>query len=490
MTVQGAQAQSVSLGRRLSWVVIAFTLAAGLSGLAAAATPTWTVERVPKPADADGVGPRVLSGLSCPTDNWCAGVGSYRDTSGREEAFFVIRHDNGLHVTRAPLPADANFNPSARPQAISCASAHRCVALIYYNDGQSTGNAIETLRNGAWRVIRAPRPSPDDATLTQLQALSCSSSTKCVAVGVEIKARVVVVDQLDGTTWTPHIFPLPANAPAPAVVDLNDVSCPTADWCVAVGGYGSMDGTNAATTPIAVKLSSGTWLSTELPVPSDAKDYAPHEELVGDLVYAERVSCPKVGRCEAAGQYMDGDGYPAMFERLTNGRWQSRRAPMTNDEQDRVDDNTPFVSIADLACASVTKCVAVGSYASLDGVKQHGWGLIERYVDGSWHARDAHLPRSRPSSSESALFSVSCPRASWCIAVGTVGDSLQRGLIETLKGHRLSARKDVLPRDAASSKHYSTDLSQVSCSSVGTCLAVGNYVDTHGQTLPHVNVRH
>jgi len=105
-----------------------------------------------------------------------------------------------------------------------------------------------------------------------------------------------------------------------------------------------------------------------------------------------------------------------------------------------------------------------------------------------WTPTLAPLPASLPDGRApefANLYSTSCSSTSFCVAVGEVQDSIGNvyPLIETGSGNTWAASIAPLPANADSSSP--TDiLNSVSCSTGGTCVAVGVYVSANPSSQP------
>jgi hypothetical protein len=172
-----------------------------------------------------------LSALSCPTASECAAAGT-SDNDG-----LLMRWDGTeWHVTTVRLAGR-----SVTLTGISCWSANACVAVGSTSDGSFTDNGPE-IRPLAlhWDGVAAHLDDhlPGSASINaDLEAIDCTSSTSCVAVGE--RYGKIFGDQwmvrLHGSTWSSVHEP----APSPTVFDatLDGISCPSAESCTAVGSY-------------------------------------------------------------------------------------------------------------------------------------------------------------------------------------------------------------------------------------------------------------
>jgi hypothetical protein len=159
--------------------------------------------------------------------------------------------------------------------------------------------------------------------------------------------------------------------------------------------------------------------------------------------------------------------------RLISTQWTATEAPLPAGAA-----SNPDVSFQSLACPSTTSCVAVGGYDDSSNVTH---GLLETGAGAAWAATEAPLPPQTPAE-QSGLYSVACPSATTCVAVGqyyspTAG--ADQGLLVTGSGTSWAAAKAPLPSNAGDS-FYGTGLQSVACASTSVCVAVGGYFDSSG----------
>ena len=145
-----------------------------------------------------------------------------------------------------------------------------------------------------------------------------------------------------------------------------------------------------------------------------------------------------------------------------------------------------------VSCASPRACVAVGDRSVGFGMSASAYTVAERWDGSRWSIQ--LLPNASPPAANgfypgSSLQSVSCTSSTTCVAVGryklSSGDSAP--LVEVWDGHRWSIQGAPIPAG-------STDLGllDVSCASRRACVAVGSYSILPGPcavcTLPLVEV--
>jgi hypothetical protein len=120
---------------------------------------------------------------------------------------------------------------------VSCTGPTACTAVGSYNVTSGTKALVERWNGSAWAIQAPPAPT---GTVTQLEAVSCTTSTDCVAVGKQHPvglSSATLVEQWNGTTWT--IVPSP-NRPGTSFDILLGVSCATSTNCKAVGWAASI----------------------------------------------------------------------------------------------------------------------------------------------------------------------------------------------------------------------------------------------------------
>ena len=221
-----------------------------------------------------------------------------------------------------------------------------------------------------WRQQAAPALPQYDLT-----SVSCPTDNFCVAVGAGgFGTGAPLAVSWDGVRWvrdtvppSPTLVVRGAIAPSPI---LDSVSCAAGGSCVAVGSSGSE------------VLHDGTWRTVAI---ADAK----HAQL-------NSVSCWTANGCMAVG--------PSTIEMYDGSSWSLEHAqPLAG------------LSLAAVSCLIATipdLCTAVG------------WaGSEQRYRPVAEHANGAdwqvtNIPPG-PSATNAALESVSCPQPTSCVAVGS-----------------------------------------------------------------------
>lgn len=221
---------------------------------------------------------------------------------------------------------------------------------------------------------------------------------------------------------------------------LSSVSCVTATTCFAVGASGDVGSGNVAnggtianllTTTFAGRWNGKTF--TTLPTPNPLGATSP--VMVG-------VSCTSATNCFAVGDSLP-NLYTALVERWNGKTWSIVPSPKPDD-----------VTLNGVSCTSTTFCLAVGT-------------AVEQWNGNTWSIIASPSPPGQPYE----LEGVSCASRSDCAAVGYFSSPIDGEWLpwfENWNGKRWSSVD--IPDPAGPDPQ----LSDVSCPSRTTCLALGN----------------
>jgi hypothetical protein len=287
-------------------------------------------------------------------------------------------------VQPVPLPSGGTFGMFLGE---SCASASDCVAVGWSRSSPSTvEHPLAELWNGStWAVTATPLPA--GGTSGELEAVSCTLTGGCTAVGYYTSsggpgAGVPLAERWDGTSWS--VRPVPVQAGASGV--LTAVSC-TPAVCTAAGSYTTTAGADLA---LAERWNGSTWAeqATILPGGATSDDFS-------------GVSCPTTTRCMAIGS-SNAAGNSLLAESWNGASWGLTAAPAAPGG------SSP--SLVSISCPIAANCTAVGTYDTTTLVP-----LAEHWDGSAWSVRPVAAPTGAVIS---ALISVSCPTASKCTAAG------------------------------------------------------------------------
>lgn len=270
-----------------------------------------------------------------------------------------------------------------------------------------------------------------------------------VAVAITASASAAAAPAASAAIATPWPATTSASPAAPAQNALEGVWCASASDCIAVGATSAIAGRGH---PLAEIWNGKSWRTVPVRLPAGST--------FGGLV---RLSCRSASFCVAAGEYGTG-GTGHLLAEFWNGKtWSPTEPPAPAG----VGDDTELVGVS---CQSSRDCVAVGG----DDTGATTFAVIETWNGAKWARVKPPLPRG---TSYSYLEKVSCPSATYCVAVGQAGDPA-KVLVESWNGaawHVVSA---------PSPSGGFAELVAVSCSSVASCVAVGGVLNPGSPGTP------
>jgi hypothetical protein len=271
----------------------------------------WTVQATPDPT---GARLSTLTAVSCRSAVSCVAVGFAEGDPDRPLVLGEVYNNKSWTIQRTSSPAKAIASALA---AVSCTSATACTTVGEF--ANSKGNVVglaEVRIRTAWAVQALPNAS--GALDSELNAVSCSSSTACTAVGYSDNSlqssSVTLAEAWNGATWSTQPTPNPAGS---SDVVLSAVSCRSASACTAVGSYTSIK--FGSQFPLAESWNGSGWSITPTPTLRGAEG-----PVLGRLT---GVSCSSSTACVAVGDFKSNDG-PKLFDEAWNGSsWTANLLP-------------------------------------------------------------------------------------------------------------------------------------------------------------------
>jgi hypothetical protein len=359
-----------------------------LSGGAASASPaTWHSVAVPQPQSRMS---HELDAVSCPTATFCMAVGVSLDASDSDGApvaetfngqVWSLRHPTTVGATTlldgvaclsatnctvvgvSPVTGgvghpvaefwngktwrvEAAVDPArgGMLQSVSCPSASTCLAtgleFTSAAGGQGLASLAERWRSGGagWTITDTPEPAGGSL----LDAVSCPSTSRCVAAGTAgfnttTKAHDLI-EVWNGTRWTQSNVPTPKG-----LGGLSSVSCATTTSCVATGSAQSSETADPAASSLVD--AGSTWTVRAVPRPAGS---TPPSSLAG-VICLSADSCTAVGFATFAP-----NTEAATVEHWDGHVWAGRTVSGSK---------TGISSFRAVSCASPSLCYAVGSTA-------------------------------------------------------------------------------------------------------------------------------
>ena len=194
------------------------------------------------------------------------------------------------------------------------------------------------------------------------------------------------------------------------------------------------------------------------------------------------VACPSQGDCVAAGLYEPSSGgYFPTIASETNGTW-GQAGGISLPSNTLTVASEQNANLIGVACTSVGNCVAVGSYYDTTFARD---AMVVTESGGTWGSAVEVTPPTVASSNEFAeLTGVTCTSAGDCVAVGRYTDASGRyqAMAATESDGTWGTATEITPPTGAPS-NASPIVDSVSCTSAGNCVGVGNYTDSGTQLM-------
>ncbi|NNN22242.1 MAG: family 43 glycosylhydrolase, partial [Acidimicrobiales bacterium] len=241
-----------------------------------------------------------LSGVSCPSLNQCVAVSTSGATGYMQNGILGINGAQSWVVGSVP-------SQISRLSDVSCATNFQCIAVGGTTnwDGTTSAAIIATTDGGAtWFDEQTPGLWGD------LYSVSCSTASLCVAVGFGGSGQIILITTDAGVASNGQSGWMQVLNPG-AGTEYTSVSCPTVNFCAAVG--------NNQSSPIAAYSINGGFNWTNVGIPNG-------------VTQMQNISCNTFGECLAVG--LDG----SLLNSLNWGQsWSSQAISSDNEEMTSVD---------------------------------------------------------------------------------------------------------------------------------------------------------
>lgn len=333
--------------------------------------------------------------LTCPTVRTCYVEGNNASSASgpADMNAFYVSNDGAATWSVLPVPAGITFT-----SALSCGSAVSCSAGALYGSQpvfMVTGNGghswtIDPLPAGDGRIFKLSCPSP----------MTCrglaSTTGKPIAMGFAgIMSSVRLVATTDGGRhFTQTRFP--------AGQSMQDISCPTASYCVTVGVYDASVPDTFRAVVLISRDGGLSWRHGTFPARVGLAAFP-------QVACTDRVHCWTIGTAGGASvMAVSADG---------GSTWTARRLPAT----------VPDPQLFAFACSSAAVCYVAGEDSipeRIGNTYNAGSAVVAVTRDGglTWtrvsFPRPAQVPGGMQGDSFMAIGQIQCPRADTCIALG------------------------------------------------------------------------
>ncbi len=328
-----------------------------------------------------------------------------------------------------------NVGSSSSLSAVSCASSKLCLAVGVSSSAPSVQKTLSEKWNGTKMTV-VPSPPSGSFTNIELNGISCTSASFCIAVGRLYKSGgdQILTEKWNGSNWTQ--LTSPAMGPD-AFVDILGVSCKSTTFCMAVGWW-----TDEPSEAFAMKWNGTSWTVETVPNDGNTEDNI-----------LESVSCPTTTFCIAVG-----NGPGQLIDRWNGSVWS-------------IVSTTANFGLDGVRCRSTTFCMAVGAKSAGANTDT----LAEQWNGTTWSVLTTPNVSGSPGN---ILLSVSCTGTTFCMAGGYAqGSGVTRDtLTEVWNGSTWAIAPSVSPTS-------DSVINSVSCTTAmgsNFCLAVG---ESTGKTL-------
>jgi hypothetical protein len=294
----------------------------------------WKVGKIPH----RGTSLNTLWNVSCVPGNKCFAVGYYADVAAGYYRTLIARYWGG-YWTLMSSPNVANTDNYLF--GIDCVDATHCVAVGRYLAKPSLRlrTLVLTMNGSTWQVTKSPNRQATTRD-NYLSDVSCADLDHCVAVGYSL-TQAVVYETL-GIELASGVWTLRSTRNVDGASNLlRDVSCPTVDTCVAVGGT---DPGTANEQTLIQRLSAGVW----------AIEPSPNRASTDNHLWG--VSCKTDVNCVAVGQSQNTERSWTLVTTLDAGTWTQTPSPSRGGT---------FNFLYGLSCPTIAVCYAAGDYINL-----------------------------------------------------------------------------------------------------------------------------
>jgi hypothetical protein len=321
-----------------------------------------TAEWITPPVGAASDPSMVVAAIGCATSTMCTAVGSALDVAGHRLPIWIAIDATSAKARFGTVPSDAGSNSNAQLNALACSSSDQCIAVGSYADTVGRTRAMVALATAAiassTTTVPAPQGSSTNPRMTLL-GLACSSPTACVGVGsaVDQASRTrSVVAYLAGSSVTSVIFGTnPVGSAANPRATLNAVACSSLS-CTAVGHFNRASNVTAAMS--TTLGATGVGASVAIPAPTGSATNA--------LASLNAIACPTT-TCQAVGGYTNHLGSQvAMSVQILNGN--PARSTIVNAPAGTA--VRAGFTLNALSCTAVLTCRAVGDAIDAGGDTQ------------------------------------------------------------------------------------------------------------------------
>ncbi len=356
-------------------------------------------------------------------------------------------------VPAAPIVTVAPVTPPAGAfmAGAACAPGGPCFSVGSAANGNAFSDVIAQESGGSWQIDTDLGPQPGGTTATFLNNAGCASATDCWAVGATgtdgvngVTPTAGYITHWNGSTWSSVPSPTPGGVTTAA---LNEVSCASTTFCLAVGATTTGTGNSAVVNLFAEEWLGSSWvLTTGTPTTANYGFGA--------------VSCPAVDECWTAAT--DNTGSTDLFYQWNGTSWTAGAGTLREFHGGRM-------VVNDLKCLTTTVCEVVGDEQP-PSEADHAFTsqLTGADVPATTQLAPVAVLPDPDFDQYTGLIAVSCPSTDECWADGYAaegGTNIQQSLVAHWNGSTWSTVPAQSPPGAF--------LQAAACSGPGACIFGG-----------------
>jgi hypothetical protein len=430
---------------------------AGSRSVPLAALWNGTSWRLSKPAVPHASVQSTLNGVSCTGTSFCESVGAYAASSA--PSYMVPLADYWVgSSSRVAASVSPKGSIGASFSSAYCRLPEGCVGTGSFV--RKAGYALPFAEKWANEVadVEPVAYGAGVDPFTNVLAVSCVSASYCMAVGGYTNAAdndAGLSDVWNGRRWALQAVPEP---PGASTFELHAVKCLSRSECVAVGGDTTPQGTSYG---FAELWNGKSWEATSAVPP-------PPRSTASALL---SLSCPSAKACMSVGNYFPSSAPGQGYAEVWNGEsWKLALIALPK--------TAVQTATLGVACTSAEACTAVGS----DSEGQDASALIETWNGSAWTVQTVPTPKG---SAVNQLEKISCTTPVECTIIGA--EVMTNGVptAEALAGHGSDWRLLPAPHFAGSAG-LGSGLGDISCLSSTECTAVGASYQPQGLTTAEI----
>ncbi len=373
-----------------------------------------------------------------------------------------------LVVARSPIASAGSSQGSIVPspnvtttqnnylQSTSCTSTTFCMAVGYYSTGSYDQTLIEEWNGTSWSIVTSQNTST--AQNNELEGVSCTSTTFCMAVGYYngggSSPDETLIEEWKGASWSTVTSP---NATTTGDNILSGVSCTSTGFCMTAGDYCSAGNCSSVFQTLVEEWSGTSWSIVTSSNTTTTQNN-----------YLQGVSCTSTSFCMAAGYYYTGSYDQTLVLEWKGTSWSVVTSPNTSTTEANV--------LYGVSCTGSTFCMATGYYYNSTYATDST--LVLEWSGTSWSVVTS--PNICPTC-RNYLYGVSCSSTSFCLAVG---EDFNNGNAYTLAEEWNGTSWSIIT-SASTNTTQQNLLNGVACTSTAFCMAAGDYINASNfnQTL-------